>query len=91
VYEQIAALSETQVISTDLAAVRVPDDDVGLYNVTGEGWYAINGEDKAVLGPFESLGECDLAIRDRVSLVALPELVQFQCPASLKLDFVLND
>ena len=59
-------------ISTDLAAVRVPDDEVGLYNVTGSGWYAINGQDKAVLGPFESLGECDLAIRDRVSLSSNP-------------------
>ena len=57
-------------ISTDLVAVRVPDDEAGLYSVTRGGWYAINGEDKAVLGPFESLGECDLAIRDRVSLVA---------------------
>jgi hypothetical protein len=61
-------------ISTDLAAVHVPDDEVGLYNVTGGGWYAINGDDKAVLGPFESLGECDLAIRDRHNLVAPPEL-----------------
>jgi hypothetical protein len=60
-------------ISTDLAAVHVPDDEVGLYNVTGGGWYAIDGEDKAVLGPFESLDECDLAIRDRVSLVAPPD------------------
>jgi len=61
-------------ISTDLAAVRVPDDEVGLYNVTGGGWYAINGQDKAVLGPFESLGECDLAIRDRVSLSSSPQV-----------------
>ncbi len=60
-------------ISTDLAAVRVPDDEVGFYNVTGGGWYAVNGEDKAVLGPFESLGECDLAIRERVILGAPPE------------------
>ena len=60
--------------STDLTAVRVPDDEVGLYNVTAGGWYAVNGEDKVVLGPFESLGECDLAIRDRVSLVAASNL-----------------
>jgi hypothetical protein len=57
-------------IFTDLAAVRVPDDEVGHYSVTGGGWYAIDGEDKVVLGPFESLDECDQAIRDRVSLVA---------------------
>ena len=61
-------------ICTDLAAVRVPDDEVGLYNVTGGGWYAIDGEDNAVLGPFESLGLCDRAIRDRVSLMALPDI-----------------
>ena len=57
-------------IPTDLAAVRVPGDEVGLYNVTEGGWYAINGEDKVVLGPFESLGLCDRAIRDRVTLLA---------------------
>ena len=60
-------------ICTDLAAVRVPDDEVGLYNVTGGGWYAIDGEDNAVLGPFESLGLCDRAISDRVSLMAPPD------------------
>jgi hypothetical protein len=60
-------------ICTDLAAVRVPDDEVGLYNVTGGGWYAIDGEDHAVLGPFESLDECDVAIRERVILGAPPE------------------
>ena len=59
-------------ICTDLAAVRVPDDEVGLYKVTRGGWYAIDGEDNAVLGPFESLGECDLAIRERVILGAPP-------------------
>jgi hypothetical protein len=57
-------------IFTDLAAVRVADDEAGHYSVTGGGWYAIDGEDKAVLGPFESLDECEQAIRDRVSLVA---------------------
>jgi len=67
-------------ISTDLATVHVPDDEVGLYNVTGGGWYAVNGEDRAVLGPFESLGECDLAIRDRVSLVAPPDLSNSPSP-----------
>ena len=56
--------------SPGLAAVRVPDDEVDLYNVTEGGWYAIDHKDKAVLGPFESLGECDRAIHDRISLVA---------------------
>lgn len=55
--------------SPGLAAVRVPDDEVDLYNVSEGGWYAVDDEDKAVLGPFESLGECDRAIHDRVALV----------------------
>ena len=54
----------------DLTAVRVPDDEVDLYNVTESGWYAVSDEEKVVLGPFESLGECDRAIRDRISLLA---------------------
>lgn len=54
--------------SLDLTAVRVPDDEVDLYNVTQGGWYAVDDEDKAVLGPFESLGECDRAIHDRAAL-----------------------
>lgn len=56
--------------STDLVAVNVPDDDVDLYSVSESGWYAVDDEDKAVLGPFMSLGECDRAIHDRVALVA---------------------
>ncbi|MEI7872339.1 MAG: hypothetical protein WCK95_09475 [Alphaproteobacteria bacterium] len=56
--------------STDLAAVHVPDDEVDLYSVRESGWYAIDDEDKAVLGPFMSLGECDRAIHDRITLVA---------------------
>lgn len=55
--------------STDLAAVHVPDDDVDLYRVTEGGWYAVDDEDKAVLGLFVSLGECDRVIHDRVTLV----------------------
>ena len=49
----------------DLAAVRIPDDEVEFYHVSEGGWYAVDDEDKAVLGPFESLGECDRAIHDR--------------------------
>jgi hypothetical protein len=58
---------------SDLTAVRVPDDEVDLYNVTESGWYAVSDEEKVVLGPFESLGECDRAIRDRISLLAPPD------------------
>jgi hypothetical protein len=60
--------------SPGLAAVRIPDDEVDLYNLTEGGWYAVDDEDKAVLGPFESLGECDRAIHDRVSHVTPPPL-----------------
>lgn len=54
----------------DLAAVLVPDDEVDLYNVTEGGWYAVDDEDKAILGPFASLAECDRTIHDRTVLVA---------------------
>ncbi len=54
----------------DLAAVLVPDDEVDLYNVTEGGWYAVDDADKAILGPFASLAECDQAIHDRTVLVA---------------------
>ena len=54
----------------DLAAVLVPDDEVDLYNVTEGGWYAVDDADKAILGPFASLAECDRAIHDRTVLVA---------------------
>jgi hypothetical protein len=56
--------------SDHLAAVRVPEDEVDLYNVTEGGWYAVDDEDKAVLGPFESLGQCDRAIHDRLHIAS---------------------
>lgn len=59
---------------SDLTAVRVPDDEVDLYNVTESGWYAVSDEEKVVLGPFESLDECDRAIHDRSSLMAPQDL-----------------
>jgi len=51
--------------SGDLSAVDVHADDVGDYNVTEAGWYAVDDGGKVVLGPFVSLAECDRAIRDR--------------------------
>jgi hypothetical protein len=49
----------------DLIAVDVHTDDVGDYNVTEPGWYAVDdGGGKAVLGPFDSLALCDRAIRE---------------------------
>ena len=50
---------------SDLSAVDVHDDDVGDYNVTEAGWYAVDDAGKVVLGPFVSLAECERAIADR--------------------------
>jgi hypothetical protein len=50
----------------DLIAVHVPKDDLGDYNLTQTGWYAMDDGSHVILGPFESLGECDRAIRDRL-------------------------
>jgi hypothetical protein len=50
----------------DLIAVHVSDDDVGDYNVTEAGWYAVDDGERVVLGPFTSLPECERAIRDRL-------------------------
>ena len=51
--------------SRDLSAIDVHTDDVGDYNVTEPGWYAVDDGGKVVLGPFTSLAECERAIRDR--------------------------
>ena len=50
---------------SDLCATRLAADDVGDYRVTEPGWYAIDDEDKVVLGPFDSLAQCERAIQDR--------------------------
>lgn len=49
----------------DLSAVDVHTEDVGDYNVTEPGWYAVDDAGKVVLGPFTSLAECERAMRDR--------------------------
>lgn len=49
----------------DLSAVDVHTEDVGDYNVTEPGWYAVDDGGKVVLGPFTSLAECERAMRDR--------------------------
>ena len=50
---------------SDLSAVDVHTDDVGDYNVTEPGWYAVDDAGKVVLGPFDSLRQCERAIADR--------------------------
>jgi len=55
---------------SDLSAVDVHTDDVGDYNVTEPGWYAIDDAGKVVLGPFVSLAECERAMADRRRMTA---------------------
>ena len=50
---------------SDLSAVDVHTDDVGDYSVTEAGWYAVDDAGKVVLGPFDSLRQCERAIADR--------------------------
>ncbi|WP_422010759.1 hypothetical protein [Reyranella sp.] len=52
----------------DLIAVHVPSEDLGDYNLTQTGWYAMDDGGHVILGPFESLAQCDRAIRDRLQL-----------------------
>lgn len=47
-------------------AVHVPSDDLGDYNLTQTGWYAMDDGGHVILGPFESLAQCDRAMRDRL-------------------------
>ena len=53
----------------DLIAVHVPSEDVEDYSVTLPGWYAVDDGGKVVLGPFDSLAQCDRAIRDRLQRI----------------------
>jgi hypothetical protein len=50
----------------DLFPIHVAESDVGDYNVTEAGWYAVDDGEKVVLGPFSSLPECERAIGDRL-------------------------
>jgi hypothetical protein len=49
-----------------LTAVRITEEDLGDYRVREAGWYALDERERPVLGPFETLGECERAIRDRL-------------------------
>jgi hypothetical protein len=53
----------------DLFAVCVGEDEVGDYNVTEAGWYAVDDGEKVVLGPFANLDECERAMKDRERLL----------------------
>jgi hypothetical protein len=52
-------------MAKDLSAVDVHTDDLEDYSVTETGWYAVDDSGRVVLGPFESLAECERAMRDR--------------------------
>lgn len=52
-------------MAKDLSAVDVHTEDLGDYRVTETGWYAVDDSGRVVLGPFESLAQCERAIRDR--------------------------
>ena len=57
----------------DLSAVDVHSEDVGDYSVSEPGWYAVDDGGKVVLGPFDSLAQCERAIRDRLQRTAEPK------------------
>jgi hypothetical protein len=59
--------------SGDLIAVDVHADDVGDYSVTEPGWYAVDDAGRIVLGPFDSLRQCDRAIADRKRILDAEE------------------
>ena len=50
----------------DLIALHVATEDLEDYSLTQTGWYAVDDGGKVVLGPFESLAQCDRAIRERL-------------------------
>ena len=50
----------------DLIAVHVPTEDLGDYSVTQTGWYALDDGGEVILGPFDSLAQCDRAMRERL-------------------------
>ena len=58
-------------LKQDLIVTHVGQDDVGDYNVTEPGWYALDDGEHVVLGPFASLAECERNIRDHERTKAL--------------------
>ena len=56
-------------LAEHLVAVHVAEADVGDYNVSEAGWYAVDDGENVVLGPFDSLAECERAMQDRERLL----------------------
>jgi hypothetical protein len=61
--------AHSHTLAEHLFAVRVADDDVGDYNVSESGWYAVDDGENVVLGPFDSLAECERAMQERERLL----------------------
>ena len=58
----------------DLIAVDVHNEDLGDYNVTETGWYAVDDGGRVVLGPFDSLALTEQAIRDRLQTLTKSQI-----------------
>ena len=58
----------------DLMAVDVHTEDLGDYNVTEPGWYAVDDGSRVVLGPFDSLAQCEQAIRERLQTLTKSQI-----------------
>ena len=50
----------------DLISLHVGTEDLEDYSLSQIGWYAVDDGGNVILGPFDSLAECDRAIRDRL-------------------------
>jgi hypothetical protein len=49
-----------------LIALMISEEDAGDYRVREAGWYAVDDNDRVVLGPYSSLAECERAIQERL-------------------------
>jgi hypothetical protein len=58
----------------DLMAVDVHTEDLGDYNVTETGWYAVDDGGRVVLGPFDGLALTEQAIRDRLQTLTKSQI-----------------
>ena len=51
-------------MSGKLEPIYVPADDVDIFGVTYEGWYAIDDDNEVFEGPFASRQDCQDAIKE---------------------------
>jgi len=43
----------------DLIALHIASEDLGDYNVSEAGWYAVDDGDRVIPGPLDSLAPCE--------------------------------